>query len=195
MKRLLALACGVVVACAAPLAAAQDQRPALVEQANGVLLGGSFMMVDHNGNTVSNEDFRGRYMLIYFGYTFCPDVCPPALQSMTEAMEMLGDAADAVQPVFVSVDPDRDDPARLREYLSNFDPRIVGLTGPKKMVAAMLDKYRVKADKTETWDDSYLMDHTSSIVLMGPHGEYVERFGFGLPSEEMAARIRSHLPG
>lgn len=194
MKSFMLLAVCLLALAAAPLATAQE-RPALVEQPNGVLIGGSFMMVDQNGNTVSDAEFRGRPMLIYFGYTFCPDVCPPAMQSMSETLELLGDDAEKIQAVFVSVDPERDDPARLREYLTHFDPRITGLTGPRPMVEAMLDKYRVKAEKTSTWDDSYLMDHTSSMVLMGPQGEYVDRFGYGLPSEEIADRIRDYLSG
>ncbi len=179
----------------AALVLASVPAMAQMENPDGVLLGGSFALSDQNGRTVTDQTFTGRFMLLYFGYTFCPDVCPPSLQAMSEVMDALGEDGARIQPLFVTVDPARDTPEQMRDYLQHFHPAILGLTGSPPMVAAMAKKYRIKSEKRSANpnDLSYLMEHTSSLILMGPGGGFVERFGYGLPAEDIVGRIRRHL--
>ena len=160
-------------------------------------LGGPFTLLDHRGATVTDKDFRGRWMLIYFGYTFCPDVCPTSLGVMAEAMDLLGDRGEAVVPLFISVDPARDTPAHLADYVTNFHPRMVGLTGTPEQVAATAKAYRVYYARGEsTGDDGkdYLVDHTSIVYLIDPEGRFHGHFaGKNISPETMAERIGSLL--
>lgn len=162
------------------------------------LVGGEFTLTNQDGKIVTNKDFEGKYMLIYFGYTFCPDVCPTELQVMTGALEQLGDDAKAIQPVFVSVDPDRDTPAVMKEYVANFYPGMIGLTGSKKQVAAAAKVYRVFFSKVEekgTDPDAYAVDHSSIIYLMGPKGEFVKHFSYGTDPAKLAKGIKAATKG
>ncbi len=159
-------------------------------------IGGPFTLVDHNGKTVSEADFRGQFMLVYFGYTFCPDVCPTALTIIADAMNLLGGRGDGVVPVFITVDPERDTPEQLRMYVSHFHPRLVGLTGTPEQVTAAAKAYRVYYAKVPIEDgdpDDYAMDHSSVIYLMGPDGKYLDSFGTGATPEKIAARLREFL--
>ncbi len=160
-----------------------------------VRIGGPFTLVDHDGKTRGDGDFRGEHLLIYFGYTYCPDVCPTALSDMALAMDALGDEAAKVRPIFITVDPSRDTPERLKPYVANFHPRLVGLTGSETAVAAAAKAYRVyfAKSKTEAAPGEYLMDHTSIIYLMGPDGRYLTHFTHGVTAETMAKRIRENL--
>ncbi len=160
-----------------------------------VKIGGPFTLVDHDGKTRGDGDFQGEHMLIYFGYTYCPDVCPTALSDMALAMDALGDEAPKVRPIFITVDPSRDTPERLKPYVANFHPRLVGLTGSETAVAAAAKAYRVyfAKSKTEAAPGEYLMDHTSIIYLMGPDGRYLTHFTHGVTVETMAKRIRENL--
>lgn len=176
-------------------------------------IGGPFTLVDHEGRPVTEEYFKGRFMLVYFGYTFCPDVCPTALTDMGDALGILGQAADKVTPVFITVDPDRDTPEHMKEYLKFFHPRMVGLTGTPEQTAAALKAYKVFAAKaaapepehdhpegqkpgdghTHGDGDDYLVDHTSIIYLMGPDGAYKTHFSHGAGAEDVAKGIRKFL--
>ena len=159
-------------------------------------IGGPFTLIDHENRPVTVDYFKGRLMLVYFGYTFCPDICPTALTDMGNALGNLGEAADKVTPVFITVDPDRDTPEHLKEYLKFFHPRMVGLTGTPEQTAAALKAYKVYAAKAlvERGDaDDYLMDHTSIIYLMGPDGAYKAHFSHGVGTEDMAKGIRKFL--
>ena len=159
-------------------------------------IGGPFTLVDHQGRPVTEDYFKGRLMLVYFGYTFCPDVCPTALTDMGDALGILGAAADKVTPVFITVDPDRDTPEHMKEYLKFFHPRMIGLTGTPEQTAAALKAYKVHAAKApfEGGDaGDYLMDHTSIIYLMGPDGAYKTHFSHGAGAEDMAKGIRKFL--
>ncbi len=159
-------------------------------------IGGAFTLVDHNGRTVTEADFRGRFTLVYFGYTYCPDVCPTALTAISEALEILGPDGDGIVPVFVTVDPGRDTPEQLSMYVRHFHPRLVGLTGTAKQVAAAAKAYQVyyaKARGEGTDADDYLMDHTSITYLMGPDGAFRVHFANGTDAESMARRIREFL--
>jgi len=159
------------------------------------IIGGPFEMVNHLGETVTQETFKGRHMLVYFGYTFCPDVCPTELQSMTVALNDMGKEADAITPVFVTIDPARDDVAAVRDYIGFFHPRLVGLTGTPEQVEAMTDAFGVfyarARDTGETTD--YLMDHSSLIFLMDEDGRYVTHIRANTSPEAMARQLRDAL--
>ena len=160
-----------------------------------VKIGGSFTLVDHHGKSRADGDFRGEHLLIYFGYTYCPDVCPTALSDMALVMDALGDEADKLRPMFITIDPSRDTPERLKPYVANFHPKLVGLTGSEAAVAAAAKAYRVyfAKSKTEAGSREYLMDHTSIIYLIGPDGRYLTHFTHGVTAETMAKRIREKL--
>jgi protein SCO1/2 len=160
-----------------------------------VRIGGPFTLVDHHGRMVTDADFRGRYMLIYFGYTFCPDVCPTSLSRNFEALDLLGDKADAIVPILISVDPERDTPEHLRDYVTFFGDGLVGLTGSAEQIRAVADAYRVyyaKA-KPESTDAPYLVDHSSFTYLMAPDGRFVQFFRHETGAAEMAERLRKLL--
>jgi protein SCO1/2 len=161
------------------------------------LIGGPFTLTDQHGEEVTEQDFAGRYMLIYFGYTFCPDFCPLSLSTMTRALELVpGEAAEQVVPVFISVDPKRDTVEHLAEYAPLFHPRLVALTGTEEQVEEATSAYRVyfKPVESEQATD-YLVDHSTFIYLMGPDGEYVTHFGHDASAEEMAERLEAEVAG
>jgi protein SCO1/2 len=164
-----------------------------LESVGTASIGGDFTLVDQNGKTRRAEDFRGKLMLIYFGYTYCPDVCPTELQTMGDAVDLLGDKQDAVQPIFVTIDPERDTPEQLRLYAESFHPRLVALTGSKEQVAAAARAYKVYYAKRPQEGGDYLMDHSSFVFLMGRDGKYLMHFGPGTTPEQMAAAIRQRL--
>lgn len=154
-------------------------------------IGGGFTLTDHTGARRTEADYSGRYMLVFFGYTNCPDFCPLGLQSMAETLDALGDDAEPIVPVFVTVDPERDTVAVLKDYVGLFHPRLVGLTGGTEEVAAAAKAYRVYYAKAPAEDgDDYLMDHSTFTYLMGPDGRYLTHIRHGTPAAESAARIR-----
>jgi cytochrome oxidase Cu insertion factor (SCO1/SenC/PrrC family) len=161
--------------------------------AGSLAIGGPFTLVDQNGATRRPEDFRGKLMLIYFGYTYCPDVCPTELQTMSEALAQLGDKAAAVQPLFITVDPERDTPEQMKSYAENFDPSLLALTGSAAQVAEAAKAYRVFYEKAKQPDGSYAMDHSSIVYLMGGDGKYLAHFGPGTNAADMAAAIAKRL--
>lgn len=155
-------------------------------------VGGPFTLTDHTGKTVTDADFRDRSLLIYFGYTFCPDVCPTELATMARALDELGPAADKVVPLFISVDPKRDTVAHMADYVALFHPRLVGLTGTPEQVAAVAKAYRVYYAKAgDTSGDDYLMDHSSFVYWMGPDGKFVAVFPAGTTAVQMAEKLRA----
>ncbi len=168
-----------------------------VSQAPGVpRIGGPFTLVDQDGREVTDETYRGKFMLVYFGYTFCPDICPTSLTAITETLSILGPAADKIVPIFISVDPERDRPEYMKDYLQYFDTRFRGLTGTPDQVMSVAKAYRVyyiKMDKEGADPDDYLIDHTSNTYIMGPDGRFQAHFGHGTSPGEMAARIRELL--
>jgi protein SCO1/2 len=159
------------------------------------LVGGPFSLVDHTGKAVSDKDFRGRHMLVFFGFTFCPDVCPSGLQVMAAALDRLGPKADRIQPIFITIDPERDRPEQLASYVASFHPRLVGLTGSLEAVTAAAKAYRVyfKKAKDESSTAEYTFDHTSFIYLMDAKGEYVAHFTHATSPEVIAERLRKVL--
>ena len=158
------------------------------------LVGGPFTLTDQTGKTVTNADFKGRYMLVYFGYTFCPDVCPTELQVMSAALDKLGPAGNNIVPIFITVDPARDTPKVMAQYVANFNPRFVGLTGSAEQIAAVAKAYRVYYAKAKGWEkagDSYLMDHSSIIYLMGPDGKFVQHFTYTTDASGLADKLKA----
>ncbi len=164
------------------------------DNADQPVIGGAFELVDQNGRPFTEKDLKGKYSLIYFGYTYCPDVCPTELQTMTQALEMLGPLAKKIRPVMISVDPERDKPEVLKEYLTNFYPGFVGLTGTPEQIRKAGQAYRVFYRKTDEKSASeYLMDHSSIVYLMDPEGRYLKHFAYGTPPEKMAEGIRKAI--
>jgi len=145
---------------------------------------------------VSEADFAGRFMLIYFGFTYCPDICPTEMQTFAEVMDRLGPLADRVQPLLITVDPARDTPEHLAGYVTLFHPRLVGLTGTEAQIAQVARAYRVYYAKTDVRDaETYMMDHSAAVYLMGPDGRFVSIFGRGVPAERIADQIRARIAG
>jgi cytochrome oxidase Cu insertion factor (SCO1/SenC/PrrC family) len=143
----------------------------------GAKIGGPFTLVNQDGKTVTDRDYHGKYQLIYFGYTYCPDLCPTGLQSIAHALDQLGPAAKKVQPIFITIDPARDTPAKLKEYDASFHPAIVGLTGSPEQVAAAAKAFQVYYTKGEQVDEhDYVMDHSSLIYLMDQEGHFITTF-------------------
>jgi protein SCO1/2 len=156
------------------------------------LVGGPFSLTDQDGRKVSEKDFLGRHMLVFFGFTYCPDICPTELQVMMAALDAMGPQGDQIQPVFVSIDPERDTPEVLKSYVGNFGARLVGLTGTPDEIAAVAKAYRVYYAKAgdQTSPDSYLMDHSSIIYLMGPDGRFVKHFPYTTDVAKLTAELK-----
>ncbi|HEX7775933.1 MAG TPA: SCO family protein [Parvibaculum sp.] len=159
------------------------------------LVGGPFQLTDQSGKAVTDQTYRGQYMLIYFGFTFCPDVCPTELQVMSGALQKLGAKGAKVQPIFVTIDPERDTADVLAKYVKQFDPRLIGLTGTPAQIAAIAKEYRVFYEKVKDNEGSadYTMDHSSIVYLMGPDGGFLTFFPPATSPDEMAAKIGSYL--
>ncbi len=166
-----------------------------IEQAGLPKIGGPFTLVNQDGKTVTEVDFLGSHMLVYFGYTYCPDVCPTSLSAMAGALDILGPKADKITPVFITVDPERDDPAALKSYIEHFHPRLVGLTGSVEQVKAAAKAYKAYYAKSGDGynDGEYAMDHSSITYLMGPDGLFVTHFGHGVEGEVMAKKLAELL--
>ncbi|MHA1536112.1 MAG: SCO family protein [Alphaproteobacteria bacterium] len=158
------------------------------------LIGGSFSLTDQHGKSRTEREFRGKYMLIFFGYTHCPDVCPTGLQDMSEALDALGPEAGKVQPIFVTIDPKRDTPALLKDYAANFHSKLIALTGTPAAIARAAKAYRVYFARTgDKSGDDYLMNHSTFTYFMGPDGKYLTRFTHNTKPKSMAAGMRKFL--
>jgi protein SCO1/2 len=157
------------------------------------LVGGPFELTDQDGKRVSDTQFRGKLMLVFFGYIFCPDVCPTTLLDVGQALEKLGKDAGQVQPIFITIDPERDTPAAMKDFLGNFDPRVIGLTGTPSEIQAAAKAYRVYYAKAAGKERDYLMDHSVFIYLMDRDGKYVTHFTNKQRADEIAAAIRKFL--
>jgi protein SCO1 len=159
-------------------------------------IGGPFTLVSTNDGNVTDQTYRGKWLLIFFGYTFCPDACPTALNNISVALEKLGADAGKLQPLFVTVDPQRDTREVLAEYLKSFDSRIIGLTGPQDQIDRVVKEYRVyvASQKSETQgDDNYLVSHSAYIYLMDPRGKFVNVIQGSEAGEEIAAWLRKQM--
>lgn len=157
-------------------------------------LGGPFSLTDQNGRAVTDRDFHGRVVALFFGYTFCPDICPTDLQILAEALDKLGPRADGVQPLFVTIDPQRDTPAQLAEFTTMFSPRILGLTGPPEQIADAAKRYRAYYARAMGDDgDAYTMDHSAFLYLLDRQGKLAEVLPHATPADRVAAALTNLL--
>jgi protein SCO1/2 len=163
----------------------------LVATASAV--GGPFNLIDHNGKPLTDENMKGHPFLVFFGFTHCPDVCPTTLFDVSEVLKQLGPDAGGARALFVTVDPERDTPAIMKDYLSNFDPNLVGVTGSRDAIDKTLKAYRVYSKKVPTEGSDYTMDHTALVYLMDKQGRFVAPFSLKRRPEEAAADLRRYL--
>jgi protein SCO1/2 len=153
-------------------------------------IGGPFRLTDQNGKTVTDADLKGKWSLVYFGYTHCPDACPTALNDISIALDQLGPKRDAVRPVFITVDPERDTSAALKDYVTAFDAPILALTGTPEEVAKAAKGYRVYFAKHPEASGGYSMDHSSVIYVMDPQGRFTASFTHESPPEQISERLK-----
>lgn len=188
----LALLAALLVAGAAYYVANQPRGPISIGTA---LVGGPFSLTDQTGRKVTDKDFRGHYMLVFFGYTYCPDMCPTELQVMSAALDNLGAKADDIQPIFISFDPQRDTPEVLKQYISNFHPRFIGLTGTPEEIAVAAKAYRVFYNKLENTSgpDTYLMDHSTITYLMDKQGKFLKHFSYSTDAAALAQALEKAI--
>ena len=160
-------------------------------QPAALTVGGPFSLIDGDGHPVTDQTWHGKYMLVYFGYTYCPDVCPTTLTNLSDALDKLGAKADRLQPLFITVDPKRDTPPVVKQYAAAFGPRIIGLTGSAEQIAAAAKAYRVyyAEHRTGPGPDDYSMDHSSVLYLMGPDGRFIAPMRADQTGAEMAAAL------
>jgi cytochrome oxidase Cu insertion factor (SCO1/SenC/PrrC family) len=201
-KKLLALAFGGGIAAAAaawllmPREAPQRSAAELMDVLmwNREPVGSPFALIDHNGQDRTDADFRGKLMLVYFGFTFCSDVCPTDLMAIAGAMDELGPASEALQPLFITVDPEKDRPEQLKEYVKLFHPRLIGLTGDAPQIRKLTSAYKVYYAKSQPSKPLDLgIDHTAYVYLMGRDGGYLGFFPPGTSVDRMADAIRPLL--
>jgi protein SCO1/2 len=201
VKLVFRLGCAAAVGAAllaSPLLAA-DEPPSAVQLMDDLMwargpIGGPFALTDHMGKPRSDVDFRGKLLVVYFGYTYCPDICPTDLMAISLALDLLGMAGEVVQPIFISVDPERDTVEHLADYVAAFHPRLVGLTGtPESLrkVATAYKAYYVKAENARGKD--YVIDHTAFIYLVGKDGQYLGFLPPGTTPERLSEVIGKQL--
>lgn len=158
-------------------------------------VGGPFSLIDHTGKVRTDAEFRGKLLVIYFGYTYCPDICPTDLQSISHAVDTLDPAGAAIQPLFITIDPERDTSEHLAEYVPSFSPRLIGLTGSPDAVRRVALAYKVFYAKAPLPESSgYTIDHTSFIYLVDPAGLYLGFLPPGTPADRLEHVLREHLP-
>jgi len=196
LKLVLFVLAGFAVRGAAALALFPQARERLLPQGNikvmgQALIGAPFTLTDHTGKRVTEQDFRGRIMLVFFGFTFCPDVCPSGLQVISAALDKLGPKADRIVPVFITVDPERDTPDKLAMYVQSFHPRLVGLTGSAAEIEAVTKAYRVYVRKVADPKSTagYTIDHSAIIYVMAPDGTYRTHFAHSTNVDALAAGL------
>jgi protein SCO1/2 len=180
----------VLVAAVVLLVMGRGQGPGLPQVAS---IGGPFSLTDQNGRTVTDQDFKGRPFLVFFGFTHCPDICPTTMFEISEIMGKLGPDGDRVGAVFITVDPEQDTPKALKDYVSSFDPRIVALTGDEAAIAAVAKSYRAVYRKVPLKEGGYTMDHTAIVYLMGKDGRFVTPFNMRRATDASATELRKYL--
>jgi protein SCO1 len=156
-------------------------------------IGGSFDLLDQNGKPFTDQNMKGRPYLVFFGYTHCPDICPTTLTELSQVMSKLGPDAGRVGALFITVDPERDTPAALKDYMSSFDPHLRGLTGTRPEIDAAIKEYRVYAKKVPLQDGDYTMDHTAIVYLMDKDGRFVAPFNMDRTADAEAADLRRYF--
>ena len=200
-SRLLAICCalGFLLGRAEAVPAEEADAPSAAALMDTLMwgqepIGGPFELIDHTGARRTDFDYRGKLALIYFGYTYCPDVCPTDLQAVASALDLLGDRARAVQPLFITIDPERDTPGHLADYVPLFHPRLVGLTGEADAIRRVARAYKVHYAKVVLPDSpDYAMDHSAFVYLVDAQGRYLGFFPPGTSPERMATIMQPHL--
>ncbi len=177
------------------LTAGQDRPSAEVVPAapEAAIPGSGFSLIDHEGNPSSEASFPGKHLVLVFGYTYCPDVCPTTLASLATALDLLGERQAALQPLFVTIDPQRDTPEVLADYVAAFHPRLVGLTGSPEQIRKVAQDYRVYYAKVGTDAEDYLVDHSAYIYLIGPDGRTLTYLRHDETPEALAAEFGGFL--
>ncbi|MDP2784938.1 MAG: SCO family protein [Sulfurimicrobium sp.] len=191
MERIYLAMISAVLVCAPPAWAEMPQQGGEEQPEAGIIP--RYLLMNTKGRAVTQQDFPGKFQLIAFGYTFCPDICPTTLAEMSLIMNKLGDRADRLQPIFVTVDPERDTPEKLSQYTVFFHPRIIGLTGSPELVRRVADNFKVRYQKhlePGAAADRYSVDHSAGMYLLGPDGSYLGKFAYGTLPTEAAERIR-----
>ena len=181
----LALCLGVMLVLSDRLSSPVAQQVAAI--------GGSFKLIDQNGQTLSDQDLKGHPFLVFFGFTHCPDVCPTTLFEVSEVLRALGPDADRTRALFITVDPERDTAPIMKDYLSSFDPHLLGVTGDPAAIAAVAKAYRVYYKKVPLEEGGYTMDHTAIVYLMDKNGRFVAPFSLKRTTEAAAADLRRYL--
>jgi protein SCO1/2 len=198
-RRLLGLAAGLVLVAAGCSSRAQTSEETSAARLMDDLMwnrgpiGGPFALIDHTGKLRTDEDFRGELLLIYFGYSYCPDVCPTDLQQIGLAVDGLGARAEAVQPLFITLDPERDTAVHLAEYVPFFHPRLIGLTGSAEQIRRVALAYKVYYAKYPPDSSDYVIDHSSFIYLVDKAGKYIGFFPSGTTADRMIEIINLKL--
>jgi protein SCO1/2 len=190
MNRLYLAILTATLLCVAP-ARAESPSPSANDQTE-VGIVSRYLLMDPKGRAVSDQDFHGSFQLITFGYTFCPDICPTTLAEMSLVMKKLGNRADQLQPLFVTIDPERDTTEVLRRYTAYFHPRLIGLTGSPELVRGVANHFKVQYAKH--WEpgakkDQYSVDHSAGMYLLGQNGEFLKKFAYATPPLEIADQI------
>ena len=186
----------IVMLGGGPALAQSSHSLDLLNEANNPTIIPRYLLQDPNGRSITNEDFRGRFQLISFGYTYCPDVCPTTLVEMAEILKQLGDDAARLQPIFISIDPERDTGKILKTYTEFFDPRILGLTASPALVRRVADNFKIRYAKVrEPGSDAgrYAVDHSAGMILLGPDGAFIKKFAFAMPVAEISLQIRNFI--
>lgn len=181
--------------CASPAFAQASHSLELLNDANQEI-NPRYLLQDPNGRSVTSEDFRGRFQLIAFGYTYCPDICPTTLVEMAEILKQLGEDASRVQPIFISVDPERDTGKILKTYTEFFDQRILGLTASPALIRRAADNFKIRYAKVRepgTPPDRYAVDHSAGMILLGPDGAVVKKFAFAMPVTNITEELRNFI--
>lgn len=196
MKNIL-LGCTVavlVLLAGLPIAYLTWPAPVPVSAAirEGAQIGGPFALQDHHGRRVTDATFSGRWTLVFFGFTHCPDVCPTTLSHVARVMAGLGEQAERVQPLFITLDPERDTPQVLADYTAFFDRRILGLVGTQDQTRQVADAYNVYFKKVGS-GDTYMLDHSTALYLMGPDGTFIRHYAETMPADAMAQDIAERL--
>jgi protein SCO1/2 len=186
-----AFAAGIVLCFAAIALIAGPQLTSSKLQVAAI--GGPFQLTDQNGKTVSDQDMKGKPFLVFFGFTHCPDVCPTTLFDVSQVMQNLGADADRIAALFITVDPERDTPASMKDYLTSFDPHLRGLTGDADALAKVAKEYRVYYKKVPLDGGDYTMDHTAIVYLMDKDGHFVSPFSLKRKPDVAAAELRKYL--
>ena len=170
-----------------------EVRPETAAMAPSAAIGGPFRLIDQNGQPLTDRDLKGEPYVVFFGFTHCPDVCPTTLMELSDVLDKLGPDAARIGALFITVDPERDTPAELKDYLSSFNPRFKGLTGDLAAIAQVAKSYRVYMKKVPLDNGDYTMDHTALVYLMDKNGKFVAPFNLKRRPEDAAADLRRYL--